>query len=39
MAADRYDAPKREKHWQAAWEQRGIFRASEDDPRPQILCS
>jgi leucyl-tRNA synthetase len=33
MAADRYDAPKREKHWQAAWEQRGIFRASEDDPR------
>jgi leucyl-tRNA synthetase len=35
MAADRYDAPKREKHWQAAWEQRGIFRASEDDPRPK----
>ncbi len=35
MAADRYDAPKREKFWQAAWEQRGIFRASEDDPRPK----
>ena len=35
MAADRYDAPKREKYWQAAWEQRGIFRASEDDPRPK----
>ena len=35
MAADRYDASKREKHWQAAWEQRGIFRASEDDPRPK----
>jgi leucyl-tRNA synthetase len=35
MAADRYDAPKREKHWQAAWEQRGIFRVSEDDPRPK----
>jgi leucyl-tRNA synthetase len=35
MAADRYDAAKREKHWQAAWEQRGIFRASEDDPRPK----
>lgn len=33
MAAERYDAPKREKHWQAAWEARGIFRASEDDPR------
>jgi leucyl-tRNA synthetase len=35
MAADRYDAPKREKHWQATWEARGIFRASEDDPRPK----
>jgi leucyl-tRNA synthetase len=35
MAADRYDAPKREKHWQAAWEERDIFRASEDDPRPK----
>ena len=33
MAAERYDAPKREKHWQAAWERRGIFRASENDPR------
>ena len=35
MAADRYDAPKREKHWQAAWEKHGIFQASEDDPRPK----
>ncbi len=35
MAAERYDAPKREKHWQAAWEKRGIFRASENDPRPK----
>ena len=35
MAADRYDAPKREKHWQAAWAARGLFRASEDDPRPK----
>jgi leucyl-tRNA synthetase len=35
MAADRYDAPKRERHWQAAWEKRGIFRASEVDPRPK----
>jgi len=35
MAADRYDAPKREKHWQEAWEARGIFQASEDDPRPK----
>ena len=35
MAADRYDAPKREKHWQEEWERRGIFAASEDDPRPK----
>ena len=35
MAAERYDAPKREKHWQAEWEQRGSFRAVEDDPRPK----
>jgi len=33
MAAERYDAPNREKHWQAAWDARGIFRASEDDQR------
>jgi leucyl-tRNA synthetase len=35
MAAERYDAPRREKHWQAAWERRGIFQASENDPRPK----
>jgi len=35
MAADRYDAPKREKHWQAAWEAKGIFQAREDDARPK----
>jgi leucyl-tRNA synthetase len=35
MAAERYDAPKREKHWQAEWERRGIFVASENDPRPK----
>ncbi|MET0688999.1 MAG: leucine--tRNA ligase [Methyloceanibacter sp.] len=35
MAAERYDAPKRENHWQAEWEKRGIFRAAEDDPRPK----
>ncbi|MEX2167098.1 MAG: leucine--tRNA ligase [Methyloceanibacter sp.] len=33
--AERYDAPKREKHWQEAWEMRGIFQANEDDPRPK----
>jgi leucyl-tRNA synthetase len=35
MAADRYDASKREKHWQAAWEARAIFQAREDDARPK----
>ena len=33
MAADRYDAPKREKHWQAAWDAKGIFQARENDAR------
>ena len=35
MAAERYDAPKREKHWQSVWESEGIFRADENDPRPK----
>jgi leucyl-tRNA synthetase len=35
MAADRYDAPNREKHWQTAWEAKGIFHAREDDARPK----
>jgi leucyl-tRNA synthetase len=35
MAADRYDAPKREKHWQEVWETKGIFQAREDDQRPK----
>ncbi|MGE5260991.1 MAG: leucine--tRNA ligase [Actinomycetota bacterium] len=35
MAAERYDAPKRERHWQFEWEKRGIFVASENDPRPK----
>jgi len=35
MAAYRYDAPKREKHWQEAWEAKGLFEAREDDPRPK----
>ncbi|MGI8853435.1 MAG: leucine--tRNA ligase [Methyloceanibacter sp.] len=33
--AERYDAPKREKHWQEAWKRRGVFLANEDDPRPK----
>jgi leucyl-tRNA synthetase len=35
MAAERYDAPKREKHWQTLWEKRGIFQADENDARPK----
>ncbi|MGV1014926.1 MAG: class I tRNA ligase family protein, partial [Methyloceanibacter sp.] len=33
--AERYDAPNRERHWQEVWEKRGIFQATEDDPRPK----
>jgi leucyl-tRNA synthetase len=35
MAADRYDAPVREKHWQKAWDDKGLFEAQEDDGRPK----
>ena len=35
MAADRYDAPAREKHWQKAWDDKGLFEAQEDDGRPK----
>jgi len=35
MAAERYDASQREKHWQAVWESKGIFRADENDSRPK----
>ena len=35
MAADRYDAPAREKHWQKAWDDKGLFNAEEDDKRPK----
>jgi len=35
MAADRYDAPAREKHWQIAWNDKGLFEAREDDARPK----
>ena len=29
MAAERYDAPKREKHWQGEWERRGLHARAE----------
>ena len=35
MAAERYDAAKREKHWQGLWEAGAIFHADENDPRPK----
>jgi leucyl-tRNA synthetase len=35
MTIERYDAPAREKHWQAVWEERGVFRADENESRPK----
>ena len=35
MAGERYEAAKREKHWQQLWETRGLFTADESDPRPK----
>lgn len=35
MAAERYNAPSREKHWQSVWDKADIFRAKNDDPRPK----
>jgi leucyl-tRNA synthetase len=33
MTIDRYNAREAEAHWQAAWEERGIFATRNDDPR------
>jgi leucyl-tRNA synthetase len=35
MANERYNAPEREKHWQSVWQEKDIFRASEDQGRPK----
>ena len=35
MATERYDAPAREKHWQAVWDQHGIFAARNDSKKPK----
>ncbi|MGQ0674224.1 MAG: leucine--tRNA ligase [Hyphomicrobium sp.] len=35
MATERYNAPAREKHWQNAWEDGRIFRASNEAERPK----
>ncbi len=35
MAAERYNAPVREPHWQKVWEERKVFLTQDDDPRPK----
>jgi len=35
MATERYNAPDREKHWQAAWEDERVFAASPDQTAPK----
>jgi leucyl-tRNA synthetase len=35
MAAERYNAPDREKHWQKRWDEEAIFRASADHSLPK----
>jgi leucyl-tRNA synthetase len=35
MSKDRYNPAEAEPRWQKAWEERGLFHAHEDDPRPK----
>ena len=35
MAAERYNAPVREKHWQKQWDKAHLFQASEDPTKPK----
>ena len=35
MAAERYNAPAREPHWQKTWEDRAVFRTPDKDGRPK----
>jgi leucyl-tRNA synthetase len=35
MAAERYNAPERERHWQQVWEAGNLFAASNVDARPK----
>ena len=35
MATERYNAPDRERHWQTAWDQAGIFAARNDFSAPK----
>jgi leucyl-tRNA synthetase len=36
MAAERYNAPTREKHWRKVWDEQKIDRAKEDPSRPKF---
>jgi leucyl-tRNA synthetase len=35
MSSERYNAPAREKHWQKAWDDAGIYRAKNDGKGPK----
>jgi leucyl-tRNA synthetase len=35
MATERYNAPDREQHWQAAWDEAGIFAADSNQTKPK----
>ncbi|MGZ8387419.1 MAG: class I tRNA ligase family protein, partial [Rhodoplanes sp.] len=35
MANDRYNAREAEPRWQKIWDERGIFKTPNDDPRPK----
>ncbi|MBI1385970.1 MAG: leucine--tRNA ligase [Rhizobiales bacterium] len=35
MSSERYNAPEREKHWQAVWSERQVFMASADRSKPK----
>ena len=35
MAVERYNAPAREPHWQAVWDERGVFKTTDDPRRPK----
>ena len=35
MASERYNAPDREPHWRQVWDDKAVFKTSNDDPRPK----
>src|ERR671918_2797427 len=38
MTADHYPHQEIESKWQRIWEERGVFRATEDPSRPKFYC-